>query len=140
MIRIGIIGYGNIGRGIELAVQQNPDMSLTGIFTRRDPKKLILQNMRDIKGFRLDQAIVKMWEDKERACFMQRPKIFKVSKIKNWKNSIDVAILCGGSATDLPAQGPKYASMFNTVDSYDTQLGTPTPLVNSRASLEIKVI
>ena len=93
MIRIGIIGYGNLGRGTELAIKQNPDMELVAIFTRRNPETL-----KTLTG----------------------AKVISVSEIEYWKDKIDVAILCGGSATDLPEQGPKYAEMFNTIDSFDT--------------------
>jgi len=92
--RIGILGYGNIGRGVELAVMQNPDMELTAIFTRRDPGSI--KNMAE--GVR----------------------IANVSEIAKYKDDIDVLILCGGSATDLPEQGPRYAGLFNCVDSFDT--------------------
>lgn len=93
MIKIGIIGYGNLGKGVELAIKQNQDMELVAIFTRRNPESL--------KTF-------------------TKTKIINVSEIENWKDKIDVAILCGGSATDLPEQGPKYANFFNTIDSFDT--------------------
>ena len=80
MIRIGIIGYGNLGKGTELAIKQNPDMELVAIFTRRNP-----EDLKTITG----------------------AKVVNISEIENWKDKIDVAILCGGSATDLPVQGPK---------------------------------
>jgi diaminopimelate dehydrogenase len=98
-IRIGIVGYGNIGRAVERAVKQNQDMELTGIFTRRNPSDLV-QELNDSKVFAIDEA-------------------------KNCTDDIDVAILCGGSATDLPEQGPLFASFFNTVDSYDTHALIP---------------
>ena len=93
-IRIGIYGYGNLGKGVEKAIYNNPDTTLAGIFTRRDPSLLSPIN-KDAKVFSVDDA-------------------------KKMKDEIDVMILCGGSATDLPIQGPKVASMFNTVDSFDT--------------------
>lgn len=93
MIKIGIIGYGNLGKGVELAIKQNQDMELVAIFTRREPKKIETYT---------------------------KTKIINVSEIELWKDKIDVAILCGGSATDLPEQGPKYANLFNTIDSFDT--------------------
>lgn len=93
MIKIGILGYGNLGKGVELAIKQNPDMELVSIFTRRNPNNI--------------NSITKT-------------QINNISKIEEWKNKIDVMILCGGSATDLPEQGPKYAEMFNTIDSFDT--------------------
>ena len=98
MIKIGIIGYGNLGKGTELAIKQNPDMELVAIFTRRNPEEL-----KTLTG----------------------TKIVSVSEIEEWKDKIDVAILCGGSATDLPNQGPVFAQMFNTVDSFDTHAKVP---------------
>jgi diaminopimelate dehydrogenase len=102
--RIGIVGYGNIGKGIELALTQNSDMELVGIFTRRDPNSL---------------------ETK-----LNSP-VYHYSNVKDYVNKIDVMILCGGSATDLPSQGPHMASMFNTVDSYDNH----DEILNYRASM-----
>ena len=98
-IRIGILGYGNIGRGAELAVLQNPDMKLEAIFTRRVPG-----------------SVKPVSED---------VKVIPVSEAEKYKESIDVLILCGGSATDLPNQGPKFASLFNCVDSFDTHAKIP---------------
>lgn len=98
-IRIGIVGYGNIGRSVERAVKHNQDMELAGIFTRRNPSDLVSE---------LDDS-----------------KVFAISEAKDFVNDIDVAILCGGSATDLPEQGPQFASLFNTVDSYDTHALIP---------------
>ena len=97
-IRIGILGYGNLGKGVELAVKSNPDMELVGIFTRRDP-----QTLKTITNVAVES----------------------VERVKEWKDKIDVMILCGGSATDLPEQGPKYAKMFNTIDSFDTHAKIP---------------
>lgn len=98
-IRIGIVGYGNIGRSVERAVKHNQDMELAGIFTRRNPSDLVPE---------LDDS-----------------KVFAISEAKDFVDDIDVAILCGGSATDLPEQGPQFASLFNTVDSYDTHALIP---------------
>lgn len=98
-IRIGILGYGNLGRGVECAVKQNPDMELAAVFTRRDP------------------AAVKILTETAEVC--------PVSEIKDWKDRIDVLILCGGSATDLPVQSPEMAGMFNIVDSFDTHARIP---------------
>lgn len=98
MIRIGILGYGNLGKGVELAIKQNPDMELIAIFTRREPKSIKTNT---------------------------GAKVITINEIENWKDKIDVMILCGGSATDLPVQGPKYAEMFNIVDSYDTHAKIP---------------
>ena len=92
-IRVAIVGYGNLGKGIELALLKNPDMELQCIFTRRDPSSIITSS--NVPVVSIDEA-------------------------ENWKDKIDVAFLCGGSATDLPIQGPKFASMFNTVCSFDT--------------------
>ncbi len=103
-IRIGIMGYGNLGRGIECAVRQNPDMELAAVFTRRDPK--------NVSVLTEDVAVC------------------SVSEAEQWKDKIDVMILCGGSATDLPEQTPKYASMFNVVDSFDTHARIPEHFAN----------
>ncbi len=110
-IRIGILGYGNLGRGVECAVRQNPDMELAAVFTRRDPA---------------DVSIL----TKEAA-------VCSVSKVEEWKGKIDVMILCGGSATDLPEQTPKYAGIFNVVDSFDTHARIPEHFANvDRAAKE----
>lgn len=101
-IRTGIVGYGNLGRGVELALTRNTDFELKGIFTRRDPV-----TMRSATGGQ---------------CFVH------VSDAEEYKNQIDVAILCGGSATDIPEQGPFFAALFNTVDSYDTHAKIPEHL------------
>jgi diaminopimelate dehydrogenase len=95
-IRIGIVGYGNLGRGVELALKQNPDFELEAIFTRRSPDKL-----------------------------QGNSKMVHISDIGDYKGKIDVMILCGGSATDLPEQGPDLAADFNTVDSFDTHAKIP---------------
>ena len=92
-IKIGILGYGNLGKGVEISIMDNDDMELVGIFTRRNPKEINTVYSKNV---------------------------FNVSEIDKWKNKIDVLILCGGSATDLPKQGPQYAKDFNTVDSFDT--------------------
>ena len=95
-IRVGIIGYGNLGRGVELAIAQNPDMQLDAIFTRRDP-----------------------------ATISSNTKAYSIEDTTKFINDIDVMILCGGSATDLPEQGPQFAKLFNVVDSYDTHAKIP---------------
>lgn len=92
-IRVAIAGYGNLGKGIESQISKNPDMELVCIFTRRDPSSLQIKS---------SVPVVNM-NDKDK-----------------WKDKIDVVFLCGGSATDLPTQGPEFASMFNTVCSFDT--------------------
>src|SRR5699024_6755700 len=98
-IRIGIVGYGNLGKGVLRAVKQQPDMEHTAVFTRRNPEELQMNDeLVDVLPF--DEAI-------------------------NYKNDIDVMILCGGSATDLPEHGPFFASMFNTVDSFDNHADIP---------------
>lgn len=95
-IRIGIVGYGNLGRGVEKAIAQNPDMELVAVFSRRDPSSL------DTKA-----------------------KSVSISEIESYKGKIDVMLLCGGSATDLEKQGPEIAKHFNTVDSFDTHARIP---------------
>lgn len=107
-IRIGIMGYGNLGRGIECAVRQNPDMELAAVFTRRDPKTV--------------------------SVLAEDVAVCSVSEAEQWKDKIDVMILCGGSATDLPEQTPKYASMFNVVDSFDTHARIPEHFANVDAA------
>ncbi len=98
-IRIGIIGYGNLGKGAVKAVKQSSDMEAVAVFTRRDPKSLQLEETA-IQALHIDD-------------------------IPNYQDKIDVMILCGGSATDLPEQGPQFAKLFNTVDSYDTHAKIP---------------
>lgn len=107
-MKIGIMGYGNLGRGIECAIKQNPDMELTAVFSRRDPStvKILTEG---VKVYPADDA-VKM------------------------KDQIDVLILCGGSATDLPVQTPEYAKYFNVVDSFDTHARIPEHFENVDAS------
>lgn len=96
-IKIAVLGYGNLGRGVELAVRQSDDMELFGVFSRRNPS--------DVKT--------------------QGAKVFAVSEILNHKNDFDVLILCGGSATDLPKQTPEFVQNFNCVDSFDTHANIP---------------
>lgn len=98
-IRIGIVGYGNLGRGTELAIRQNPDLELSCVFTRRDPASLKI----------LTEGVP----------------VYSADKIANHRQDADVLILCGGSATDLPEQGPKLAEMFCTIDSFDTHAKIP---------------
>ena len=99
MIRIGILGYGNLGKGVESAVCQNPDMELKAVFTRRNPEDLKIQT--------------------------PEVPVYNDSKLVDMKDEIDVLILCGGSATDLPKQTPEYAAYFNVVDSFDTHAKIP---------------
>ena len=98
-MRIGILGYGNLGRGVECAIKQNPDMELVAVFTRRAPESVSI--------------------------LTKEATVCSVNDIEQWKDKIDVLILCGGSATDLPEQTPKYAKMFNVVDSFDTHARIP---------------
>ncbi|MBQ8896577.1 MAG: diaminopimelate dehydrogenase [Clostridia bacterium] len=103
-IRIGIFGYGNLGRGVEAAIRQNDDMELAAVFTRRDP------------------ATVKIATEGVKVCH--------TDDAKNMINDIDVMILCGGSATDLPIQTPELAKLFNVVDSFDTHARIPEHFAN----------
>ena len=98
-MKIGILGYGNLGRGIECAVKQNDDMELAAVFTRRNPDTVKI----------LTEGV----------------KVYPVSDILKHKDEIDVLILCGGSATDLPVQTPEYAKYFNVIDSFDTHARIP---------------
>ena len=103
-IKIGILGYGNLGRGIECAVKHNGDMELAAVFTRRNPES------------------VKILTEGAKVC--------SVDDLKNWQGKLDVLILCGGSATDLPVQTPEMAKMFNVVDSFDTHAKIPEHFAN----------
>ncbi|MDO5542195.1 MULTISPECIES: diaminopimelate dehydrogenase [Acinetobacter] len=98
-IRIGIAGYGNLGRGVETAIQKNPDLQLVGIFTRRAPESVS-------------------------PCFAETA-VFHMDSLSDFQDKIDVLILCGGSKDDLPQQGPVLASQFNIVDSFDTHARIP---------------
>ncbi|UPW81389.1 diaminopimelate dehydrogenase [Lysinibacillus sp. Ag94] len=97
-IRVGIVGYGNLGRGVEYAISQNPDMELVAVFTRRDPSTVNIAS---------------------------NASVYLVDDAEKFQNDIDVMILCGGSATDLPEQGPHFAQWFNTIDSFDTHAKIP---------------
>ena len=99
MINIGIVGYGNLARGVESAIRQNPDMCLKAVFTRRDPEKLAIRT--------------------------PGVPVVAVADAEQWADKIDVMILCGGSATDLPVMTPAFAKMFNVVDSFDTHAKIP---------------
>lgn len=99
MIRIGILGYGNLGKGVESAITQNPDMELVGVFTRRNPDGLSIQT--------------------------PGVPVMAAAELENLQDKIDVLILCGGSATDLPVQTPQYARLYNVVDSFDTHAKIP---------------
>lgn len=107
-IRIGIMGYGNLGRGVELAVRSNPDMKLVAFFTRRNPNSLKTLTP-EVPVHHIDDAV-------------------------SLKDKIDVLILCGGSATDLPTQSPEFAKHFNIVDSFDTHAKIPEHFDNCNKS------
>lgn len=117
-IRIGIYGYGNLGRGVECAIRQNDDMELVAVFTRRDPQT------------------VKILTD--------GVKVYHVDDAKNMTDKIDVMILCGGSATDLPVQTPELAKLYNVVDSFDTHAKIPEHFENvdksAKASGKVGII
>lgn len=98
MIKVGIVGYGNLGKGVNLAVNSAPDLELVGIFTRRNPENV--KPLTDVKVYSFDE-------------------------MKNFKDIIDVMIVCGGSATDLPEMTDKILKDFNTVDSFDTHAKIP---------------
>jgi len=98
-IRIAILGYGNLGRGVELAIRANPDMALTAFFTRREPSAL--------------------------KTLTPEVPVYHVDKLMEMRDAIDVLIICGGSATDLPVQSPRYAEYFNIVDSFDNHAEIP---------------
>ena len=103
-IRLGIIGYGNLGKGVEVVVKDAPDMDLVAVFTRRDPSTVKIQTA--------------------------GVPVLNVSELANWTDKIDVMILCGGSATDLPTMTPEYAKLFNVVDSFDTHARIPEHFAN----------
>lgn len=102
-IKVGIVGYGNLGRGVECAIKQNSDMELYGIFSRRNPDSL--ETLTGAKAYHIDDIL-------------------------NHKEKIDVLILCGGSATDLPTQTPELAKNFNVIDSFDTHAKIPEHFEN----------
>ncbi len=103
-MRLAILGYGNLGRGVECAIKQNPDMELVAVFTRRNPKDVNI-----------------LTED---------AKVLHIDEILNYKTEIDVLIICGGSATDLPLQTPCYVKDFNVIDSFDTHAKIPEHFKN----------
>lgn len=104
MIRIGILGYGNLGRGVEYAVKQNSDMELAAVFTRRDPKSVPI--------------------------LTEHVPVCPVAEAAAFQDKIDVLVICGGSATDLPVQTPEYVKYFNVVDSFDTHAKIPQHFAN----------
>ena len=103
-MRIGILGYGNLGRGVECAIKQNSDMELVAVFSRRNPKDVNI----------LTEGV----------------NVYSVDEVLNHKDEIDVLVLCGGSATDLPKQTPEYAKYFNVIDSFDTHARIPEHFAN----------
>ena len=107
-IRIGILGYGNLGRGVESAIAHNEDMELVGVFTRRNPENVKVRTA--------------------------GVKVLEASELEHMQDQIDVLVLCGGSATDLPVQTPKYAADYNVVDSFDTHAKIPEHFANVDAS------
>ena len=102
--RIGILGYGNLGRGVECAIRQNDDMELVAVFTRRDPASVSI--------------------------LTQTAQVCSVKDLADWKDRIDVMIICGGSATDLPKQTPECVKLFNVIDSFDTHAKIPEHFAN----------
>ncbi len=106
-IRIGILGYGNLGRGVECAIKQNTDTELVGVFTRRPPESVKTAT---------------------------NANVYNINDLLSFKNKIDVLIICGGSATDLPVQTPEYAKIFNVVDSFDTHAKIPEHFANVNKS------
>lgn len=107
-MKIGIMGYGNLGKGIECAIRQNPDMELAAVFSRRNPETVKI----------LTEGV----------------KVYPAEDALKMKDQIDVLILCGGSATDLPVQTPEYAKYFNVVDSFDTHARIPEHFANVDAA------
>lgn len=103
-IRIGIMGYGNLGRGVECAIKHNPDMELVAVFTRRNPEDLKI--------------------------LTETAKVYSADDAEKMKDEIDVMIICGGSATDLPVQTPRYVQWYNVVDSFDTHAKIPEHFEN----------
>lgn len=103
-MKIGILGYGNLGKGVECAVKNNPDMELACVFTRRDPASVKL----------LTAGVP----------------VYSVADVEKHKNDVDVLVICGGSATDLPKQTPEYAKYFNVIDSFDTHARIPEHFAN----------
>ncbi len=107
-IRIGIVGYGNIGRGVECAIRQNDDMELKAVFTRRNPETVSI--------------------------LTETAQVCRVEDIMDWQGDLDVVILCGGSATDLPVQTPEFAKHFNVIDTFDNHANIPQHFANTDKS------
>lgn len=108
MIKIGILGYGNLGRGVEAAVKKNDDMELVAVYTRRDPGSMTINT--------------------------EGVPVKSVAELDTGKEDIDVLVICGGSATDLPEMTPKYAAMYNVIDSFDTHARVPEHFANVDAA------
>ncbi len=108
MIKIGILGYGNLGRGVEAAIKKNADMELVSVYTRRDPSSLKINT----EGVEVRSS----------------------AQLEQGKEDIDVLIICGGSATDLPGMTPKFAALYNVIDSFDTHANIPTHFANVDAA------
>ena len=106
-MRIGIYGYGNLGRGVEAALRQNPDMEIVGVFTRRDPA-----TVKTVTGI----------------------PVYSASLVQDFTADIDVMIICGGSASDLPEMTPMLAKHFNVIDSFDTHAKIPEQFKNVDAA------
>ena len=106
-IKIGILGYGNLGRGVEKAVMASEDMDLVGVFSRRDPATV-----------KVDSGV----------------KVYHVDALETMTSDIDVLVICGGSATDLPEMTPKYAKLYNVIDSFDTHANIPVHFANVDAA------
>jgi len=103
-MKIAILGYGNLGRGVEAAIKQNPDTELFAVFTRRNPDTVKIHT--------------------------ENAKVLHIDNILDYKTQIDVLIICGGSATDLPVQTPEYVKYFNVIDSFDTHAKIPEHFEN----------
>ena len=103
-IRVGIVGYGNIGRGVECSILQNPDFELKAVFTRRNPESVSI--------------------------LTKTAKVCSIDDILEWQGELDIVILCGGSATDLPVQTPQFAKYFNVIDTFDTHAKIPEHFAN----------
>ena len=107
-IKIGILGYGNLGRGVEAAIKKNDDMTLTAVYTRRDPGSLKINT--------------------------EGVEVRSVEALEKGSEDIDVLVICGGSATDLPAMTPKFAALYNVIDSFDTHANIPKHFANVDAA------
>ena len=108
MIKIGILGYGNLGRGVEAAIKKNPDTELVSVYTRRDPSTLRIKT--------------------------EGVEVRSVAQLETGKEDIDVLVICGGSATDLPGMTPRFAALYNVVDSFDTHARIPEHFANVDAA------